>query len=181
MTSVFAVALLASAVALPEPQTSGGMPLMQALKQRQSQREFRSDKLPAQVLSNLLWAAFGVNRAESGRRTAPSAMNHQEIDVYVATAEGVFVYDAKHHALEQVIAEDVRVAASSQEFARAAPVQLIFIADFARMADVRGDDKILYSAPIPGSSARMCISSARRRGWRQWCVHRWIARHWRGF
>ena len=81
-----AVAQQFRTVQLPAPQTTGGMPLMQALKARHSSREFRSQKLPMQVLSNLLWAAFGVNRPESGKRTAPSAMNWQEIDIYVAMA-----------------------------------------------------------------------------------------------
>src|SRR5271157_700256 len=75
---------------LPAPQTDGGRPLMQALKDRHSTREFSPDKLPAQVLANLLWAAFGINRAETGMRTAPSTMNWQEIDIYVATAEGCY-------------------------------------------------------------------------------------------
>ena len=69
---------------LPAPQTDGGKPLMQALKDRQSTRELSPQKLPPQVLANLLWAAFGINRPDTGKRTAPSAMNMQEIDVYVA-------------------------------------------------------------------------------------------------
>jgi len=81
-------------ISLPPPQTDGGRPLMQLLKERKSSRDFAAEKLPLQLLSNLLWAAFGVNRPD-GRRTAPSAMNWQEIDIYVATAEGLFLYDAK--------------------------------------------------------------------------------------
>ena len=83
-------------LALPNPQTDGGRPLMQVLKHRNTSRAFSPEKLSAQVLSNLLWAAFGVNRPDGGRRTAPSAMNWQEIDIYVATADGLFLFDAKH-------------------------------------------------------------------------------------
>ncbi|HXH48034.1 MAG TPA: nitroreductase family protein, partial [Terriglobia bacterium] len=89
-------------VELPAPQTTGGMPLMQALKARHSTREFSPRELPLQLLSNLLWAAFGVNRPESGKRTAPSAMNWQETDIYVAMADGLYVYDAKENRLNQV-------------------------------------------------------------------------------
>src|SRR5271157_1083713 len=83
--ATLAVAQELNPVPLPPPQTSGGRPLMQVLKDRHTSREFSTQKLPAQVLSNLLWAAFGVNRPDSGKRTAPSAMNWQEIDIYVAT------------------------------------------------------------------------------------------------
>ena len=91
---------------LPKPQMEGGKPLMQALKDRQTAREFSTEKLPIQTLSNLLWAAFGINRPESGKRTAPSAVNWQEIDIYVAMADGTYLYDAKAHRLQLVVAED---------------------------------------------------------------------------
>lgn len=87
-------------ISLPRPQTDGGKPLMQALKDRHTTREFSSAKLAPQVLSNLLWAAFGINRPDTGKRTAPSAMNWQEIDIYVATADGLYVYDAKGNKLD---------------------------------------------------------------------------------
>ena len=73
-------------VQLLEPQMDTGRPLMQVLKDRRSSREFSTEKLPDQMLSNMLWAAFGVNRPDLGKRTAPSAVNWQEIDIYVATA-----------------------------------------------------------------------------------------------
>jgi nitroreductase len=118
-------------IPLPKPQTEGGKPLMQALKERKSGREFSSEKLPSQVLSNLLWAAWGVNRAD-GRRTAPSASNKQEIDVYVVTAEGVSIYDAKLHQLEQVASGDFRAATGGQPFVGQAPLNLVFVADQAK-------------------------------------------------
>jgi len=101
-------------VVLPPPQKEIGKPLMQALSLRQSSREFSPKTLPLQELSNLLWAADGINRAESGKRTAPSAMNWQETDVYVILAEGAFLYDAKAAALTPVIAGDLRALAGAR-------------------------------------------------------------------
>src|SRR5512135_130409 len=115
-------------IQLPPPQTSGGRPLMLVLKERQTQREFRSEKLPMQVLSNLLWAAFGINRPD-GRRTAPSAMNWQEIDIYVAMGDGLFLYNAKANRLEPVLAKDVRAATGTQDFIATAPVNLVYVTD----------------------------------------------------
>ena len=82
-------------IQLPPPQTEIGKPLMQVLKQRQSSRSFDSKPLPPQELSNLLWAADGINRPDSGKRTAPSAVNWQEVDVYVALPGALYLYDAK--------------------------------------------------------------------------------------
>ena len=100
-------------VQLLEPQMDSGRALMQVLKDRKSSRGFSSDKLPDQVLSNMLWAAFGVNRPDSGKRTAPSAVNWQEIDIYVAISDGLYLYDAKAHMLQPVLTEDIRAAAGS--------------------------------------------------------------------
>jgi nitroreductase len=114
-------------VALPVPQTGGGMPLMQTLQERASRREFAPAPLPAQVLSNLLWAAWGINRPASGGRTAPSAMNRQEMDVYVSTADGVFLYDAKNNLLQPVVPDDLRALAGTQAYVATAPVNLIYV------------------------------------------------------
>src|SRR5450756_686516 len=86
-------------VLLPNPQVDGGRPLMQVLKDRSSSRSFSSEKLPAQVLSNLLWAAFGINRPDTGKRTAPSAVDRKEIDIYVATADGLYLFEADSNSL----------------------------------------------------------------------------------
>ena len=132
-------------VALPTPQTSGGKPLMQALKERKSVRDFGPELLSRQVLSNLLWAAWGINR-EDGRRTAPSASNRQEIDVYVIMADGAYVYDAKANALKPVAQTDMRKLAGTQEYAADAPVNLVYVADTAKLG---GDD-----------AARLAIANA---------------------
>jgi len=122
-------------IVLPAPQKTGGMPLMEALNLRQTNRSMTEEKLPPQMLSNLLWAAFGVNRPEGqgprGKvgRTAPSAMNMQEIDLYVAMPEGVYLYEAIPHKLSPVVARDIRsIAARRPEMAKA-PVILIFVTD----------------------------------------------------
>src|SRR5512139_1037587 len=90
-------------IQLSKPQMDGGKPLMQVLKDRSSSRESSPQKLPPQVLSNLLWAASGINRPDSGKRTAPSAVNWQEVDIYVATAEGLYIYDAKAQHLQPIL------------------------------------------------------------------------------
>jgi len=127
---------------LPQPQVKTGMPLMQALHDRKSVREFSAEKLPAQALSDLLWAAFGINRQETGGRTAPSTRNWQDIDIYVATAEGLHLFDAKNHALKMIQVQDIRALTGTQDFVASAPVNLIFISDFTRMdSDTSEEDK----------------------------------------
>jgi nitroreductase len=118
---------------------------MQALKVRSSSRSFSSKPLPAQVLSDLLWAGFGINRPDSGRRTAPSARNWQEVSVYVATAEGMFLYDAKEHVLVPVLSEDVRGMAGMQPFVKDAPLNLVFVADHTKMEGT-DEQKTAYAA-----------------------------------
>jgi nitroreductase len=138
-------------LALPPPQMEGGMPLMQALKARRSSREFSPEPLPVQMLSNLLWAAFGINRPESGGRTAPSAHNWQEIDIYVATAAGLFVFDAKAHTLLPILAQDIRALTGTQGYVPQAPVQLVYVADVARMGQATSEaDKRFYAPADTG-------------------------------
>jgi SagB-type dehydrogenase family enzyme len=133
-------------IELPKPDMTGGKPLMQVLADRQSSREFSADTLSLPVLSNLLWAACGVSRPESGKRTAPSARNMQEIDVYVAMAHGLYVYEPKSHTLQPVVAADVREATGMQPFVKDVPVNLIYVADYAKMGEGSENDKIMYSA-----------------------------------
>ncbi len=132
-------------IQLPEPDTSGGKPLMEALKQRRTTREFTDRDLSRQTLSNLLWAAFGVNR-EDGKRTAPSAWNHQEVDIYVFTRQGVFLYDAAGNSLGPVLDGDHRTMTAPADFAKQAPVTLVYVADYARTPNARVWMKEFYSA-----------------------------------
>ena len=133
MTPSYSLAQDAEVIKLPPPQTDGGKPLMQALKLRQSTRgDFGPDvKLSMQVLSNLLWAADGVNRP-GGHRTAPSAVDWQNIDIYVTTVDGLFLYDPLKHELKVLGKEDVRGVAGTQPFVKTAPLNLIYVADMAK-------------------------------------------------
>ncbi len=137
---LFVIALSAetvSDIALPAPRREGGMPLMQALKERKSVREYSEKNLSPQVLSDLLWAAFGISRAD-GKRTAPSARNCQEIDIYAVRPEGAYLYDAKANVLKLVAAGDFRKKTGMQAFAAKAPLNLVYVADFRRM---KGSEK----------------------------------------
>lgn len=135
-------------IPLPKPQTDVGRPLMQVLKDRSTARAFSPDKLPAQVLSNLLWAAFGINRPDSGKRTAPSAMNWQETDIYVAIADGLYVYDAKAHQLNPVLRDDVRAQTGVQPFVKDAPVDLVYVADLAKTGSGSPDRDMYVAADV---------------------------------
>jgi nitroreductase len=132
-------------VALPAPQTDGGMPLMKALKLRATSRAFAPDPLPPQTLSNLLWAAWGINRPQEGKRTAPSARNWQEIDVLVVNATGTYLYDAAANVLKPLVAGDLRALTGMQDFVKEAPVTLVMVADTSRMQGERD--------PVPTANA----------------------------
>jgi SagB-type dehydrogenase family enzyme len=138
----FFISILLSTLALAQnlqklpllpPELDKGLPLMQCLQLRQSSRAFLEKELPLQELSNLLWAAFGINRPQEGKRTAPSAMNRQELDIYVILKKGIYLYDAKEPALLPVASGDYRKLAGRQAFAAEAPVNLVIVSDLARM------------------------------------------------
>jgi len=118
---------------------------MAAIKNRKSAAGFQAQAIPREKLLELLYAAWGINRPESGKRTAPSAVNAQEIDIYVAQSDGVTLYDAKANELKPVAAQDVRPRAALQGSLREAPVHLIFVADYARLG-VSQSQKELWSA-----------------------------------
>lgn len=126
------------------------MPLMQALKDRKSSREFSEKDIPQQMLSNLLWAAFGINRKDSGMRTAPSACNFQEIEIYAAMKEGLYKYDPPNNTLILTLSEDIREKTGIQKFTQTAPVNLIFVADLSKMGSIAKDMKEFYSATDTG-------------------------------
>lgn len=134
---------------LPAPQTNEGRSLMQVLKDRHTTREFSKKPLSSQTLSNLLWAAFGINRPDAEKRTAPSAHNWQEIDIYVATGDGLYLYDPAVNVLIPVVSKDIRPLTGGQDFVAEAPVNLIYVADFSKMDGSR-EDKTFYSAADTG-------------------------------
>lgn len=139
---------------LPPPSLSGGMPLMSALSRRQSQREFAPEPLAEQMLSDLLWAGGGINRRDVDGRTAPSAMNAQEVLLYVAMPEGLFLYEPKEHALRLVVASDVRRVTGNQDFVDTAPLDLVFVADHARMKLVPASQREAYAHASAGAMAQ---------------------------
>jgi len=141
-------------IKLVKPQMDGGRQLMFVLKERKSSREFSTRKLPLRVLSNLLWCACGINRPPTGKRTAPSARNWQEIDVYVSTANGLYLYDPKDHLLVPVHERDIRGITGTQPFVANAPVNLVYVADLARMTDCPAEERDFYAALDTGFIAQ---------------------------
>jgi nitroreductase len=139
----------ASAAQLPSPRTQGGKPLIEALRLRRSIREYSEQPLPPQVLSDLLWAAFGINRP-SGDRTAPYWRHIMVIDVYAAMANGVWLYDPKQHALLPHLSADIRAQTGLQDFVARAPLNLIYVAHGERMQDVAPNERRLYASVDTG-------------------------------
>jgi nitroreductase len=135
----------------PESAPSPASPftLLEALKNRKSASAFQSQPLPREKLLELLWAAWGINRPDSGKRTAPTAVNAQEIDVYVLLPEGAYLYDAKGNQITSVLAQDLRSKATPG-FMREAPVHLLFVADYAKFRTMPQAQKELYSAAHTG-------------------------------
>ncbi len=145
-------------ISLPKPQRSGGKSVLEALQERKTTRQIREEKLPQQMLSNLLWAAFGVNREDGPRgrlgRTAASASNSQEIDLYVALPEGLYLYEAVPHKLTPVASGDHRGKVGGRGRrggAAKAPVSLIFVADIARYAKAPFQEPGLKNPEIQAS------------------------------
>ena len=125
---------------LPSPDKTGGKPLMQALNERQSIRTFTKDNLTQQQLSDLLWAGWGINRSADKKRTAPSARNVQEIDMYVALPSGLYFYVAESHTLKQINNKDLRKLCGTQDFVAEAALNLVFVADMGKLGKKEGDE-----------------------------------------
>lgn len=148
---------------LPAPRREDGA-FLALLARRQSRREFDAKALPPQLLSDLLWAAFGINRPETGGRTAPSALNAQEIDVYVALSSGVYRYDAKAHALHRVAQVDARRVTGYQDFVDEAPLDLIYVVDGAHIRHLPGWQADVFSAACAGAVAQNVYLLCAERG-----------------
>ncbi len=138
-------AQLPKQLALPPARRTGGKPLTEALKSRHSTREYSDQPLPLQTLSDLLWAAFGVNRP-NGDRTAPYWRHVMVMDLYAAMADGVWLYEPKAHSLLLHLSEDIRAQTGSQDFVASAPLNLIYVAHGERMQDVNAEERRLYAS-----------------------------------
>jgi nitroreductase len=145
LAAVPGVALAQATRTLPAPRKDSGKPLMQALQLRRSTREFSPRPLPPQILSELLWATYGVNRP-SGDRTAPYWRHIMVVDVYAAMADGVWLYDPKGHALIPHLADDLRSQTGQQDFVGTAPLNLVYVVHGERMKDIPPEERRLYGS-----------------------------------
>jgi len=119
-------------VNLPKPEKEGGKALMEALSERHSSRSYADKELSKQQLSNLLWAAFGVNRTESGKRTAPTSHDVRDIEIYAVMKKGAFLYLPEQNALKKVVDKDIRNVTGKQKFVKNAALNLVYVSDFSK-------------------------------------------------
>lgn len=155
--TVFAVTMSVAAFAqdvkpirLPEPKIDKSVTFADVLKNRKTSREYSPGNLSEQTLANLLWSAWGINRPDSGRRTAPSALNKQEMDIYVTTADGSYVYDAKTHSLAPISSGDIRTLTGKQSYFKDAAINLVFVADLSKMDGGDEAQKLLIASMDAG-------------------------------
>lgn len=143
---LFGVNLQAQTEKLPVHAPNSPMSLMEALQRRQTHRQFTEDKINPEQLSNVLWAAYGINRPKDSKRTAPSAINMQEMDIYVFTTEGIYLYVAEEEALELVKKGDYRADISRQEHFKVAPVSIVIVANYDRTKEMDVPNRDFYTA-----------------------------------
>lgn len=143
------VAAQTKTTALPPPRRDGGRPLLSALNLRHSTRAYSTRALSMQTLSDLLWAAFGINRP-SGDRTAPYWRHIMVIDIYLAMADGVWFYEPKTHQLQLHLPDDIRAQTGTQDFVGSAPLNLVYVAHGERMQDLKAEERRLYSSVDTG-------------------------------
>jgi SagB-type dehydrogenase family enzyme len=158
---------IAQDIALPAPDKTGGKPLMQTLNERQTTRSYTKDTLTLQQLSDLLWAGFGINRPDQGKRTAPSAMNWQEIEIYVTLPGGTYVYVAQSHTLKFINNRDLRKETGEQDFVAEAAMNIVYVADLGKRGVKEGDtikDSDLFmtysDAAFIAQNIYLCCASA---------------------
>jgi SagB-type dehydrogenase family enzyme len=150
MATLLSLSINAQDLPLLPPQTTGGMPLMEALASRKTNRDFTQQEITPQQLSNLLWAAAGVNRPD-GRRTAPTARNAQQIEIYVLNHEGAYLYVPQTHELKLVVAGDHRKMGASQERFQECPLMLIFVANYDKMEGFSEEARSMYECTDAGN------------------------------
>jgi SagB-type dehydrogenase family enzyme len=141
-------------IELPPPDLAAAGPLAALLRARRSTREFSPQPLSEALLSALLWAAFGINRPDAGARTAPSARNWQEIDVLAVMERGTYRYDARAHVLHAVRSGDLRALTGEQDFVGGAPLDLVYVANFAKMTGADAEQRAFFAAADAGFVAQ---------------------------
>lgn len=141
----FLFSIHAQDIKLPPPIMTGGLPLMETLAKRETNRNFSQEEISNQKLSNLLWAAFGINRP-NGRRTAPSARNAQETDLYVFNKSGVYLYLPEQNVLKQIVNEDCREKLPKQEGFTDCPLLILLVANYDKMERFKEEDRTFYGA-----------------------------------
>ena len=139
-------------IQLPPPDKKGGKPLMECFTLRKSARQFSPKALPAQVLSNLFYAADGISRPD-GRKTVPTARNAQNQEIYAAMATGVYIYNPKKNALVQVSKKDIRALCGKQAFHKIAPVDLIYVGDLSKIGKTH-EEQLFYASNHAGYSSQ---------------------------
>lgn len=138
-------------IELPPPERAGGMPIMEAFANRRTTRRFASRLLDDAILSNLLWAANGINRETEGGRTAPSVLALHEIDIYAVLARGLYRYDPGLHRLDLAVASDLRGLTGYQDFVGDAPLDLVYVADLSRMHDITRSQREPFASASAGA------------------------------
>jgi nitroreductase len=142
--SIFTLSITdAQDINFPEPDREGGKALMQTLNERHTSRQFSSEDLTVGLMGNLFWAACGSTRGTY--RTAPSAVNWQEVKAYAVTKDGIYLYHDKGHYLEELIKGDFREYAGLQDFVKDAPLTIVLVADYTRMGNITEEEKVKYS------------------------------------
>lgn len=138
-------------IKLPAAVKTGGKPLMEALNKRSSERVFSAKELSLQQLSDLLWAADGINRPETGKRTAPTAMNWQDMEIYVILKAGIYKYNPKEHLLENIKTGNFMKYAGKQDFVENAALNLIMVSDTSKLKNAANEDRLLYAGIHAGA------------------------------
>lgn len=164
---------------LPRPRLDAGTPLMTALAQRKSTRAYADTPITLDTLGELLWAANGVNRAETGGHTAPSAHGHNEIDIYVALPHGVYRYEPALHHLVLKHEVDARNMTGYQDFVGKAPLDLVYVLRSSQVLTTPPQQREIFAGIATGAIAQnvslYCASEGLATVVRGWINHRLLA------
>jgi len=146
IVSLISVAQELQSIKLLPPQSGKGKSLMKALEERRTTREYSDRAMSLQDISNVLWAANGINRVKEMKHTAPTAVNWQEIDVYAVVGKGIYRYDPQDSTLYPVVKGDWREQAGTQDYIKTAPLNLIYVADYNKMKNAEEAKKDSYAS-----------------------------------